>query len=78
MNSLKGKIHPQDIHKKTQGNPSAISIATTFSGPIPPPSFLEQYELLVPGIAKRFLEEPRIEAEHRRAFEKLIVQEQIK
>lgn len=35
------------------------SITTmTFSGPVPPPNILTQYEQMVPGIAKKFLEAP--------------------
>lgn len=45
-------------------------IATHFVGPTPPPHYLEQYERLVQGTAKRFLDEPHIEAEHRRSLEK--------
>lgn len=57
---------------------TAIATASYFSGPIPPPEFLKQYEELVPGIAKRFLEEPRLEAEHRRSLEKRMVEEKIR
>ena len=55
----------------------SITTASYFAGPIPPPEFLKQYEEFVPGIAKRFLEEPRLEAEHRRSLEKRMVEEKI-
>jgi uncharacterized membrane protein len=58
--------------------PATITSVTTFSGPIPPPEFLKQYDLLVPGIAKRFLEEPHLEAEHRRNLEKTMLSERIR
>ncbi len=68
--------HPHiEKHKSVPNNKQQIS---AYSGPIPPPAFLENYEKLVPGSAKRFLEEPHIEAEHRRSLEQQLVNEQIK
>lgn len=57
--------------------PSVTSVQH-YAGPIPPPEFLIHYEKLYPGIAKVFLEEPHIEAEHRRSLEKKMVEEQIR
>lgn len=54
-----------------------ITSVMAFSGPIPPPDYLGLYEKLVPGSAKRFLEEPHLEAEHRRALENLSLNQQI-
>lgn len=68
------KLVSESKKKQEQG----MGTIQAYSGPIPPPQFLAQYELLVPGIAKKFLEEPHIEAEHRRVLEKMIGQEQIK
>ncbi len=68
---------PKSTVQSQDGSP-AITAFTSFSGPIPPPNFLKEYELIVPGIAQRFLDEPHKEAEHRRALEKLMVYEQIK
>lgn len=62
---------------QNSGGTVPISSITTFAGPTPPPQFLEHYEHIVAGSAKRFLEEPHLEAEHRRALEKLMVEEQI-
>ncbi len=61
-------------------NPSDQPNVTSFaaySGPIPPPHFLVEYEKLLPGIAIKFLEEPHREAEHRRSLEKMMVQKQV-
>lgn len=63
--------------KKTLEQPSMTSFAS-YSGPTPPPVHLIEYEKIVPGIAKRFLEEPHTEAEHRRTLEKMMAHEQIK
>ncbi len=65
------------LQSKSEQQPSVTSIAS-YSGPIPPPKFLSEYERLVPGISKKFLDEPHIEAEHRRAIEKMMAHEQIK
>jgi uncharacterized membrane protein len=59
-------------------NSHPIAAVTTFSGPVPPPEFLRDYEILVPGSAKRFLEAPHLEAEHRRALELAYLEEKIK
>lgn len=50
---------------------------TAWSGPTPHPEILAQYEQLVPGTAKTFLNEPHIEAEHRRKLESDLVAEKI-
>jgi len=62
----------------TNAGQSHIASFSSYSGPIPPPEYLIHYEKMVPGIAKRFLEEPRLEAEHRRALERKMVETQIK
>ena len=77
------KTSAQQMHDSPEGprtNPEIASLATfsSYSGPIPLPSHLAQYEKMVPGIAKKFLEEPHLEAEHRRALENKMVDAQIK
>jgi uncharacterized membrane protein len=75
---------PQFVSEETQKqsepqkNEHAPVTFSAFSGPIPPPHFLVEYEKMVPGIAKRFLEEPHIEAEHRRSIERTMAQEQVR
>lgn len=68
------------IAKEEKASPISATIAAfqQYSGPIPPPHFLEAYERLVPGSAKRFLDEPHVEAEHRRDLEKQVVGSSIK
>ncbi|MCI0381570.1 MAG: DUF2335 domain-containing protein [Chlamydiae bacterium] len=68
--------------QKRQGLPSSSpsitgQLTSLYSGPIPPPDHLMMYEKMVPGIAKRFLEEPHLEAEHRRNLEKKMVEAKI-
>ncbi len=83
MSDLKLKSKPLHISSNPVPESPKItdptSIATmTYSGPVPPPSFLVEYEKLVPGSAKKFLEATHIEAEHRRSLETMLCQEQIK
>lgn len=40
-----------------------------YQGPVPPPEFLERYEALVPGTARRMLQVAEDEALHRRRLE---------
>ncbi|MCX6989543.1 MAG: DUF2335 domain-containing protein [Chlamydiae bacterium] len=55
-----------------------VASFSSYSGPIPPPDYLIQYEKLLPGIAKKFLEAPYQESEHRRTLEVKMVDAQIK
>ncbi len=75
-----GKSQLNGEQKNLTKENSSLQVAafTAFSGPIPPPSFLLEYEKLVPGIAKKFLEGPHIEAQHRRSLEKRMVEEQVR
>ena len=45
-----------------------------FSGPIPPPGFLEQYERINPGLASRMVAMAESEATHRRQMETKLVE----
>lgn len=63
---------------RKNSEPQSITAIASYSGPIPPPNFLAEYEKLYPGIAKKFLEEPHKEAEHRRSLENKIAEAQIK
>lgn len=67
-----------DLETKASVQESELDLKppVTSLGPIPPPNFLEKYENLVPGTAKRFLEEPLLEAEERRSLERFVAQKQ--
>jgi uncharacterized membrane protein len=45
------------------------AILEAWSGPLPPPAILREYEDIVPGGAQAIMEEFRAEAAHRRQFE---------
>ena len=55
----------------------SLTALSYFGGPVPHPTVLAEYEKILPGIAKKFLEAPSIEAEHRRAIENQLVAAQI-
>ena len=67
--------------QKPQTNKRAVTIrgvSRSFSGPIPPPQILEQYDLILPGAAERILKMAEDQSSHRRSLEKQIVQAEIR
>lgn len=48
-----------------------------FSGPIPPPSMLAQYDDIAPGLALRLVGHAEAEAQHRRSLENRMVEARI-
>lgn len=51
------------------GPGKVVSYAAHFSGPLPPPPILEQYERVCPGASDRIFGMAESEAEHRRGIE---------
>ncbi|MFO0966853.1 MAG: DUF2335 domain-containing protein [Gemmataceae bacterium] len=49
--------------------------ATQFSGPLPPPDILEEYEKLLPGAAERIFAAFEKQTEHRQSLEKHVVKD---
>lgn len=80
LQSSKGLQPESQNNPDSKKNPESSPIATfaSYSGPIPPPNFLVEYERMVPGIAKKFLNAPHLEAEHRRNLEKMVTEKQLK
>ena len=65
MSKLSNQNQPQNkpsASLKVQG--------VQYSGPIPPPAMLEQYDKIVPGAAERILKMAEEQSEHRRSLEK--------
>lgn len=54
-----------------------VSISQTFEGPLPPPSFLKQYEDALPGAADRILVLAESQTSHRIDLEKRLVEAEI-
>lgn len=52
--------------------------AQRFSGPLPPPEILEQYDLVVPGMAQQLIEAFTQQGEHRRRLEDKAVTAQLR
>lgn len=55
----------------------AVMNEESFSGPIPPPSVLKQYEEMQPGSADRILKMAEMQAEHRMELEKKAIGGQV-
>ncbi len=51
---------------------NAVSL-TTYSGPLPPPEILQQYEQTYPGAAKQIFDDFLQESAHRRQLERKVV-----
>ena len=49
---------------------TAVARRTTWSGPLPPPAVLEQYDALVPGAAERIFRRWEKQSDHRMEMEK--------
>jgi len=58
---------------KIQNNNKIISQQYSFSGPIPSPQFLEQYDKVVPGAAKIIIDMAHSQAMHRQGLEKTVI-----
>ena len=56
---------------ESSGEVTHISAGTTFSGPLPPPPWLAEYERIHPGTASRLLDHAEAEARHRRSLAEL-------
>lgn len=61
-----------------QGNTGNViqtkqTIEASFQGPLPPPALLEQYDNIIPGLAKRIIHVAEEESEHRRASERQVI-----
>lgn len=55
----------------------AMVVSESFSGPIPPPSILKQYEDMQPGAADRILKMAEKQADHRMELEKKAIGGQV-
>lgn len=64
-------------NEKGQGGIEAFATMyarmTAYKGPIPPPEVLEGYERIVPGSAKRIIDNALKQSEHRRALEQIVI-----
>lgn len=64
-----------DASARPLPRPTEINLtATTFSGPLPPPQMLADYDKISPGLANRMMAQVELQSEHRREIEKTVVQ----
>jgi uncharacterized membrane protein len=61
----------EPLKRRSIDNPSApiVQVASSFSGPIPPPNVLKQYDEVVPGAADRILRMAEQQSAHRQRLE---------
>lgn len=52
---------------------TSISVSKTYSGPIPPPELLAQYEQIVPGSAQQIVDQFVKQGNHRMSLEKMVI-----
>lgn len=50
-----------------------VELSTSFSGPLPPPAQLKEYDNVVPGAAERIIALAENQSGHRQALEKQVV-----
>ncbi len=56
-------------HPSQKSSSAIVGVAATFSGPIPSPGILKQYNEIVPGAAERILKMAEEQSAHRRQLE---------
>jgi len=65
---------PKKQHQMTQ----AVVQSQHFSGPLPHPAILEQFNKIVPGAAERIILMAENQAKHRQELEKIVIQSDIR
>lgn len=70
--AIAGSQHGPAIVRQEEMFPSAIQISesSSFSGPLPPPDLLAEYEQVLPGLADRIVRMAEDEGAHRRFIQK--------
>ena len=69
---------PTQTKKQSKTKTLSLSKVEQFSGPIPPPRVLADYELIEPGFAGRIITMAEEQAAHRKAMEKVSLEAEIK
>ncbi|RME12421.1 MAG: DUF2335 domain-containing protein, partial [Bacteroidetes bacterium] len=81
---VKGELIPllENIPKQNRAKflqiVQAVSVSTTFSGPIPPPDIFKEYNEILPGSAERILAMAEQQSSHRREMEKKVISSQMR
>ena len=69
----KGRLNPPVAHKNKQpnlANKQLAQVSQSYSGPIPPPQILEEFERIIPGAAERILHMAEENGKHQREMER--------
>lgn len=61
------ELAPEHVDESQAAGTEALVV--TWEGPLPPPGLLEQYDQVVPGLAKQIAEQARVEVDHVRRLE---------
>lgn len=69
LNKVEDELESQEKVEKV----IARVIESGFSGPIPPPNIISEYENIVPGSADRIIRMAEMQSEHRQHMEEIIV-----
>jgi len=64
------KVVAEPVRTRQTGS---ITVSSTFSGPLPPPDALKNYEEILPGTAKRIVKMVERQAKHRQEIESRVV-----
>ncbi len=70
---LPGKPNPTTVRPRQDSHLMQIHERHEFTGPLPPPSILAEYNTTVPGAADRIIAMAEQQSLHRRSLEKKIV-----
>jgi uncharacterized membrane protein len=65
--------HEEPQLPQPNNNPQVQIIQSEFSGPLPPPAILAQYDRVVPGAAERIITMAEEQSRHRRPMESQLV-----
>ncbi|MGD0655383.1 MAG: DUF2335 domain-containing protein [Thermoguttaceae bacterium] len=68
---------PGNESSHIQISSQATNISSSFSGPLPPPNILEQYNKIVPGAAERIIAQAERQTEHRINIESKVIDSEI-
>ena len=69
----------KNLQNNQQGNnkPTLVQQSVTFSGPLPPPEILRQFDNVVPGAAERIIKMAENQSSHRMELEKKVIESDV-
>lgn len=67
----------QVVQREAEASLVHISHSSQFSGPIPPPKLMAEYQELIPDAPERILRLAELQADHRRTIESKVIDNEI-